>query len=85
MDTNEMEAMLYEVDNDKVANLMSDMLMDTDVTTYDMFEELVVAYNGGNEDFRKGMDKALETLLWYNMNDIVSKVKDECMKKDEDE
>lgn len=85
MDINEMEAMLYEVDNDKVANLMSDMLMDTDVTTYDMFEELVVAYRGGNEDFRKGMDKALETLLWYNMNDIVSKVKDECMKNDEDE
>lgn len=85
MDTNEMEAMLYEVDNDKVADLMSDMLMDTNVTTYDMFEELVVAYHSGNEDFRKGMDKALETLLWYNMNDIANKVKEECIKKDEDE
>ena len=74
-----MNEILYKVNHNKVAELMSELLMDTNVTTYDMFEDLVVAYENGNEDFRKGMDKALETLLWYNMNDIVEKVKEECL------
>lgn len=79
MTTNEMRKLLHKVDNDKVAELITEMLTDTNVTTYDMFEDLVIAYDNGNASFREGMDKALETLLWYNMNDIAKKVKEDCL------
>lgn len=77
------EKILYKVDNDKVAEEISEMLMDTEIPTYDMFENLVVAYVNGNDDFRKGMDSALTTLVWKNMEEIVDTVKANCLIKED--
>lgn len=77
-----MEEVLYKVDHEAVAEEMSMMLMDTDISTYDMFEDLVVAYEHGSEEFRKGMDKALETLLWKNMEEIVKHMEENCIRKE---
>ena len=68
------------VDKYLVAEEMTEMLMDTNITTYDMFEDLLIAYRNGNEDFRKGMDKALETLVWKDMTDIVKYMEENCRK-----
>lgn len=79
METKEMMDMLYKVNNDLVAEEMTYMLTDTEIKTYDMFEDLVTAYHYGNEDFRKGMDKVLEILLWKNMEQIAKHIKENCM------
>lgn len=76
------ESILYEVDYDKAADEMTAMLTDTDIPTYDMFEDLVVAYVNGNEDFRKGMNKALEVLIWKNMEELVKYIKANCAEED---
>ena len=77
-----MEEILYKVDHEAVGEEMSMMLMDTDISTYDMFEDLVVAYKHGGEEFRKGMDKALEVLLWKNMAEIVKHMEENCIRKE---
>ena len=76
-----MKEILYKVDNDVVAEEMANMLMDSDINTYDMFEDLVTAYADGNEDFRKGMNKALETLIWRNLPDLVKYMEENAVKK----
>lgn len=78
-----MEDILNKVDNDAVAEEMTAMLTDTEISTYDMFEDLVIAYDKGNEDFRKGMDKALEILVWKNLPEIVEHMKKNCIKDGE--
>lgn len=78
-----MEDILNKVDNDAVAEEMTAMLTDTEISTYDMFEDLVIAYNNGNEDFRKGMDKTLEILVWKNLPEIVEHMKKNCLKDGE--
>lgn len=77
-----MTEILYKVDNDAVEEQMTAMLTDPDIPTYDMFEDLVTAYDAGNEDFRKGMDKALETLVWKSLPEIVEYMKTNCSKNE---
>ena len=79
-----MKEILYKVDNNAVAEEMSAILMDPDIPTYDMFEYLVVAYENGNEDFRKGMDKALIILTWKNLPELVEHMKS-FVKEEEEE
>lgn len=74
----DMTEVLYKVDNDAVEEQMTAMLTDPDISTHDMFEDLVTAYDAGNEDFRKGMDKALETLIWKNLPEIVEYMETNC-------
>lgn len=78
-----MTEILYKVDNNAVCEQMTAMLMDTEISTYDMFEDLVVAYDKGNEDFRKGMDKALEILVWKNLPEIIEHMEKYCLKNSE--
>ena len=75
-----MRELLYKVDNDKVAEEMTAMLTDPDILTYDMFEDLVIAYTNGNTDFRKGIDKALEILIWRNMENLAEYMEENCLK-----
>ena len=75
-----MRELLYKVDNDKVAEEMTAMLTDPDILTYDMFEDLVIAYTENNSDFRKGIDKALEILIWRNMENLAEYMKKNCLK-----
>lgn len=76
-----MREILLKVDNDIVGKEMADMLMDTDISTYDMFEDLVTAYDNGNEDYRKGMNEALKILLWKDLPDIVEYMKEKAIKE----
>ena len=73
-----MKEILYKVNHNKVAEEMTEMLTDPDISTYDMFEDLVVAYENGNEDFRKGMDKALVILVWRNLPEIAKYMEENC-------
>lgn len=74
-----MKEILYEVDHNKVGEEMAALLMDEDIKTYDMFEELVVAYENGSDEFKAGMDSALSTLIWKDMHELVEHMKKEAM------
>ena len=78
----ELKESLYKVDNNAVADEMNCMLTDPEVSTYDMYEDLVNAYVNGNDDVRKGMDLALRALTWYDMHGVYNNVKD-CLKEEE--
>lgn len=84
MEMSEMKEMLYHVDHEAVGGEMVDILMDDDVKTYDMFEDLVTAYTDEKADssFRAGMDKALEILTWMNMNSIAERMQQYVIEKD---
>lgn len=73
-----MKEILYEIDHTKAGEAMCALLMDADITTYDMFEDLVVAYEGGNDDFKAGMNKAMQILIWKNMQELVDYIKEEA-------
>ena len=79
-----MKELLYKVNNDAVAEKMTEMLTDPEISTYDMFEDLVLAYENGNEDFRKGMDKALEILVWTTLPEIAKYAEEHCLKEEEE-
>ncbi len=59
---------------DEAAQLMSDLLMDDTVTTCDMYESLCRAYINGNDDVRKGINRALEILTRYKLEDITKRL-----------
>lgn len=61
-------------DYDKSSVVMADLLMDTDVSTHKMFEDLAGRYLDGNSEFRKGIDAALTILLTFNMKEVAEKV-----------
>ena len=63
-----------KADPDEAAQLMSDLLMDDTVTTCDMYESLCRAFIGGNDDVRKGINRALEILTRYNLEDITKRL-----------
>lgn len=69
---------LREIDETMSAAEMCNLLIDEKVTTNDMFEELVVAYDKGNEDFKAGMDKVLQILIWKDMQELVEHMKKEA-------
>lgn len=74
-----MKEILYQIDHNKAGEEMSSMLMDEEISTYDMFEDLITAYESGNADFKAGMDKALQILIWKNMEELVEHMKKEAM------
>ncbi len=74
-----MRDLLNKVNHDEVAVLMTELLTDEEVQTYDMFENIVDAYESGNEDFRKGMDKMFEILTWNNLDELTNKIRERCL------
>lgn len=74
-----MRDLLNKVNHDEVAALMTELLTDEEVQTYDMFENIVDAYEAGNEDFRKGMDKMFEILTWNNLDELTKKIRERCL------
>ena len=59
---------------DVTADLMADLLMDPENSTYRMAEELMDVYIGGSSEFRKGFNAAVTTLLGWNMTTIVEQI-----------
>lgn len=68
------------LNRDEVGEQMATYLLDTDVQTIDMFEDLMYAYNNGSEEFKAGIDKACEILLWKNMQEISKEILEKCHK-----
>lgn len=66
---------LDNLDEDAVAEEMAAILMDTNIPTYDMFDDLVMAYENGNDDFRKGMNEVLMIITYKNVPELVEHMK----------
>lgn len=73
-DISDIEKALEISDCEKSSEIMTGLLMDTDVSTYKSFEDLAGRYIGGSADFRKGIDAALTILLAYNMKEVANMV-----------
>lgn len=73
-----LEDILYHVDHNEVAEEIALMLTDQDIPTYDMFEDLVINYDAGSPDFKAGMDKALEIIIWRTVPDLAKYIKETC-------
>ncbi len=71
------EKCMNEVDVDVSSDVMSELLMDVDWTTYKMFEGLASDYLNGNDDVRKGIDLATSALTGWNLSSIAQKIIDE--------
>ena len=70
----ELRELLNKVNHDSVALEMAEMLSDPDVQTYDMFEDIVDAYEVGDESFRKGMEKMFQILTWKSFKTFVTEI-----------
>ena len=55
---------------DENAELMAGLLMDTDISSYGMFESLASAYIRASEKARAGMDFACRILIGKNMEEL---------------
>ena len=65
----------YEKSNrEKSAEILAEMLMDTEWSTWDMFESLAGDYLSGSEDFRKGIDDALMVVTGWKLSTIAGKI-----------
>lgn len=56
------------------STVMAELLMDTDITTYKMFEDLASAYLEANPAARAGIDKACSVLTGYSLPEIAEKI-----------
>ncbi len=61
---------LTETNTDTSSEVMSELLMDPDTTTYKMFEGLAEDYLQGNDDVRKGIDAAVTSLTGWSMASV---------------
>ena len=61
-------------DCDTSADVISELLMDDEWSTYKMFEGLASDYLNGNNDVRKGIDCATTALTGWSMKTIAEKV-----------
>ena len=67
------------------SEIMTDLLMDTNVSTYRMFEDLCNRYvDSGNADFQEGIDFALRVLTNYDLHQIAEMVHEEAGDDDEE-
>ena len=53
---------------------MNELLQDEAVKPTDMFEELAGAYLDGSDEFKHGMDRAMNILLWHDMQDVADMI-----------
>lgn len=75
-DHEKIEKVLNEVEVDTTAEVMAELLMDDNWSTYKMFEGLASDYLNGNEDVRKGIDTAVSALTGWCMGSIAEQILD---------
>ena len=78
-----MREVLNKVDHVKVSEVMIGLLEDEETQTYDMFEDIVDAYELGDESFRKGMEKMFQILTWKTLEEFVTEISTNCLKGEE--
>ena len=65
---------LDELDTEFTSDQMAEYLMDTNWTTYKMFEDLASDYLSGSEEYRKGIDCACAALTGWNFYSIAAQM-----------
>ena len=65
---------LETVDHEIAAEVMSELLMDDQWSTWKMFEGLAYDYLNGSVDVRKGIDLACSALTGWNLASIADQI-----------
>lgn len=60
------------------ADVMSELLMDDNWSTWKMFEGLASDYLNGSADVRKGIDLAISAVTGWNLDTIAQTILDRC-------
>ena len=63
---------LNTLNREDTAEYMAELLMDSEQTTWKMYEEIACAYLNGNEDYRKGLDDGLIYLTGWCLETITN-------------
>lgn len=79
------EEVLDTVDREITADVMGDLLMDSDWTTYKMFEGLASDYLRGNADVQRGIDLACSALTGWNLSSIADQILERAAELEDDE
>ena len=76
----EMLELVKKADPEKAGDVMASLLLDEDVKTYGMFDELVNDYVNGGDEYREGMRDAISNLLWKDgMQEICRLIEKDAM------
>lgn len=68
------ENALIDDDEETKAEEMAALLMDTDVSTYKMFDDLAILYINSSEEKREGIDRTLGILTGFNLAEIALEI-----------
>ncbi len=72
MDENAQYELLYSQDPDKIAAIATIMLMDDNISTYRMIEDLASQYyNQDDESYKEGMNYISSTVFGYDIPDLI--------------
>ncbi len=75
------EALVYAasfVDNSIAADVLAQSLMDDNVSTYDMFDDLQYMYLAANKEGKEYIDRTLTILLGNKMSELAGQILDEA-------
>lgn len=75
------EALVYAasfVDNSIAADVLAQSLMDVNVSTYDMFDDLQYMYLAANKEGKEYIDRTLTILLRNKMSELAGQILDEA-------
>lgn len=73
---------LENISREDTADYMADLLMDSNNSTYKMYEELASDYLKGNDDYRRGMNNACATLTGWYLETIAEQIIDSYEKEE---
>lgn len=69
---------LDTADREISADVMADLLMDDNWSTWKMFEGIASDYLGGSEDVRKGIDLACSAITGWDLPSIAALILQRC-------
>lgn len=65
---------ISEVSREKSAEILAEILMSDEISTYKMFEELAEKFLEGNEDCKKGINLACAVITGYDLFELSEKL-----------
>lgn len=68
------ENALLNNDEETKAEKMASLLMDEDISTYKMFDDLAILYKNSSEEKREGIDRTLGILTGFNLAEIALEI-----------
>ena len=78
-------AQAMSCDRETSAEVMGELLMDENWSTWKMFEGLASDWLNGNADVRRGIDLACSALTGWNVDTIAQMILDRCAEYSDDE